>query len=275
LEPASRLAVDTLAGLMTAGFENYVVPLVMSVDRLERMIRCEDIDLEASRAAYVEDEPVAIALVACRGDLRRIAAMGVVVEQRSRGVGRSMLQTVIDESRAAGCSRLSLEVIESNAPARRLYDALGFRETRTVVVGNRVPRLLETDTGGALETIEPAEVGEAMAAGPASDLPWQRAPETIARHTSPARGFRLGEATALTSNETERSVALEAIWVSPANRRRGLGRRMIEALAARYPERVLTVPARVPEELEPEFFRAVGFQPGPLRQREMVLEMLA
>lgn len=43
---------------------------------------------------------------------------------RGRGVGRALIEAVYDEARVAGCPRVYWHTHETNAPARRLYDAV-------------------------------------------------------------------------------------------------------------------------------------------------------
>jgi [ribosomal protein S18]-alanine N-acetyltransferase len=45
---------------------------------------------------------------------------------RRRGIARSLLQEVIAEARAQSRARLTLEVRQSNLPAQKLYQSLGF-----------------------------------------------------------------------------------------------------------------------------------------------------
>jgi ribosomal-protein-alanine N-acetyltransferase len=45
---------------------------------------------------------------------------------RRRGIGKSLLETVIGEARGQGVTRVTLEVRKSNDAAQRLYHALGF-----------------------------------------------------------------------------------------------------------------------------------------------------
>ena len=52
--------------------------------------------------------------------------LAVHPELRRQGVGRSLLQGVIDETRERGLKRVTLEVRKSNAAAQRLYYSLGF-----------------------------------------------------------------------------------------------------------------------------------------------------
>src|SRR5215212_10048406 len=48
-------------------------------------------------------------------------------ELRGRGFGSALLSRVIEEGRAVGAARATLEVRRSNDDARRLYERFGFR----------------------------------------------------------------------------------------------------------------------------------------------------
>ncbi len=74
-------------------------------------------------------------LLAC-GALRELApshgeikSMRTSLDQRRRGAGRIMLAHLLDESRARGYERVSLEtgIAAAFEPATRLYDSAGFR----------------------------------------------------------------------------------------------------------------------------------------------------
>lgn len=64
-------------------------------------------------------------LAAMDGDLANIAVAG---EVRGQGVGRHLLRAAREAARARGVRVLFLEVRESNAGARRMYDGEGFVE---------------------------------------------------------------------------------------------------------------------------------------------------
>lgn len=51
----------------------------------------------------------------------------VVPQRRRGGVARALLQHVVDDARAAGANRVSLQTEASNTPALRLYTAAGFQ----------------------------------------------------------------------------------------------------------------------------------------------------
>jgi len=55
--------------------------------------------------------------------------LAVLPEARGRGLGRELLQGCQRRLQADGITTLHLEVRVGNAPARRLYEGLGWRET--------------------------------------------------------------------------------------------------------------------------------------------------
>jgi ribosomal protein S18 acetylase RimI-like enzyme len=58
-----------------------------------------------------------------------VYAMWVAPDARGAGIGRALLDAVVGWARDRGCGRLVLSVTETNAAARRFYEAYGFRET--------------------------------------------------------------------------------------------------------------------------------------------------
>jgi GNAT superfamily N-acetyltransferase len=61
-----------------------------------------------------------------RGEFE-VAKMGVMAGHQRSGIGRRLLQAVIDTARASGAGRLYLETNHALTPAIRLYESLGFR----------------------------------------------------------------------------------------------------------------------------------------------------
>jgi ribosomal protein S18 acetylase RimI-like enzyme len=61
-----------------------------------------------------------------------VVDIALVPELRGKGLGRELLQEVIDEARSAG--RQVAIYVEHNNPARHLYDRLGFELVDTVGV---------------------------------------------------------------------------------------------------------------------------------------------
>lgn len=60
--------------------------------------------------------------------LLNIHDLAVVPELRGQGVGRALLAAAEESARARGCVKLSLEVLEANTGAQKLYESFGFRD---------------------------------------------------------------------------------------------------------------------------------------------------
>lgn len=67
------------------------------------------------------------ALVAMAPGQFELAKMAVTESARGAGIGRALLQAVIDEARTARVQRLYLESNSALGPALKLYEAAGFR----------------------------------------------------------------------------------------------------------------------------------------------------
>src|SRR5512132_1549756 len=66
------------------------------------------------------------------GDELHVTNIAVDPAVRRKGIGRSLLQGVLDDARQRGLRLVALEVRPSNIEARALYESFGFR-----VVGRR------------------------------------------------------------------------------------------------------------------------------------------
>ena len=274
LQSALTFPVPFLADAFAAGFQGYFVPIPSDPRSFELRVRTEHIDLGESVVAMRDGRALAIALVARRGARSRMAGLGVVPEARREGLGRTLTHRLIEDARARGDRELILECIETNHAALALYQRAGFEVTRRLIGWEGVPTparssASRSDAAGAEEVPLEAAFAALVRYGE-PDLPWQLAPETVAGLTLPVRAYRLGEAYAVIADVGPELRALRAIVVPPSQRRRGMGRRLLGALAAQSPGCPLRVSAVVPETLGAEFFSALGFQRSTLNQRELV-----
>jgi GNAT superfamily N-acetyltransferase len=178
LAPASSLGAGRLAALFTAAYAGYWFPVELDAAGLERMARTSDLDLDASRVAAAAGDPVGVAMLGVRNDAGWIGGMGVVPDHRRRGIGVLLMRDVLDAARGLGLRRVTLEVLEQNEGARRLYERLGFAPIRGLDIWT-LPGGQGVETGAA----RAADVDEALRrirAARAAPEPWQRADETLA-----------------------------------------------------------------------------------------------
>ena len=73
--------------------------------------------------------------------------IGMWVRPRARGrsVGALLVQAVLDRAAALGCDRVRLDVVDGNAPARRLYERMGFVATGVVTAYENAPGGTESE----------------------------------------------------------------------------------------------------------------------------------
>jgi GNAT superfamily N-acetyltransferase len=181
LRSARTLSVGERAELFTAAYEGYVVPMLIDEAALAWMQEKFDFDLDASRIAYRDGDPVGLANLAVRGRDAWIGGVGVVASARRAGVGEALMRAVHEEARSCGVERVWLEVIVENTGALALYEKLGYEVVQDVEVW----------------TLPAAEGEHAGREVPVSDVktqlperhePWQRADGTLS-HYDDVRGL--------------------------------------------------------------------------------------
>lgn len=191
--PAASVSLAEFAEAFTEGFSGYAIPLEVDAPKLSRRVRVDDYDLQHSLVAYDGDERVGMVALAIRGRAGWCGGLGVVPERRGRGVGRLLMRALLERASAAGLRTLSLEVLTSNAPARRLYEGAGMRVVRELLVLERFESQ-ETEPlareGVALEEAEASELLPHFTRLHALAPAWQRdLPSLLVGFT---RGLRLG-----------------------------------------------------------------------------------
>ncbi len=177
LRPATVLTAAELAALFNAGYEGYPFPIELDEAAFTAMAEASDFDLGLSSVAVRGDRPVGVVVLGVRGAAGWIGGLGVVSDERRRGIGRTLMDAVLDAAVAAGLREVSLEVLESNVGATALYDGLGFVTTRMLEVWT-----LDGELGSAAAAEGDFEQAHAwIRANRRHPEPWQRADASLAR----------------------------------------------------------------------------------------------
>ena len=269
-KPVSDYPLPDLTQLLNLSFENYLVPVAFNLSQFLTMIRKDSLDLAASRVLLVDEQPAGIALIARRGWTSRLAAMGIVQGQRSKGAGSRFMRKLVDEARERNDHAMVLEVIEQNENAVKLYQKCGFQSVRRLIGLIRKDAIEKNKT--SLTAIDLREAGSLIAQHGLTDLPWQLAGETIAHMNPPACAYRNGPALVVTSNLAVEHVVIWSLLVEPQARGQQLGVEMLKSVIANHPGKTWHIPAIFPEEFGKLFERA-GFEQEELTQWQMRLDL--
>jgi len=90
--------------------------------------------------AYEGDRLVGFGYILCIVDDAELLRLAVRQDCRRQGVARLLMEKLKQVARERGMTRMSLEVRESNAPAKALYGSLGFEQVGTINNYYRQPK---------------------------------------------------------------------------------------------------------------------------------------
>lgn len=179
IRPAAEVDLQEYVQTLNAAYADYFVPIYLTPQSFRNLVERESIRLEASQAALYGGEVVGTGLLGVRGRRGWIGGLGVVPAHRRCGLGRRLMEALLDAGRALGLESVQLEVITRNAPAKALYDALGFETRRELRVltcaepsAHTPPERLAPGLTFSVE--KPARLLPALERLAAVPRPWQR-----------------------------------------------------------------------------------------------------
>ena len=82
-----------------------------------------------SLVAGTPARPVGFAIMRLGDERAHLILLAVQTSHQRRGVGRQLIEWLVDSAYVAGIASLHVELRASNAPAHAFYSALGFSET--------------------------------------------------------------------------------------------------------------------------------------------------
>lgn len=132
--PASEIPFEDFLDAFNTAYSDYYVPIYMEHAPMLRLIERDGIDLSASWVAKEGGRVVGVGMLAQRGARGWIGGLGVVPSHRGQGIGRGIMDALIQSGHTRNLTEIWLEVISVNHPARRLYDQLGFASIRELAI---------------------------------------------------------------------------------------------------------------------------------------------
>lgn len=123
-------------------YSDYYVPISMTISSFRALMARDDLDMDVSVAAVDDDGSIiGTGLLGIRGKQGWIGGMGVVPERRRQGIGRQMMEYLLERAREHSLDEVKLEVIEKNIGAHKLYSDLGFEDGHMLLVLDRGPQI--------------------------------------------------------------------------------------------------------------------------------------
>jgi ribosomal protein S18 acetylase RimI-like enzyme len=181
IHAARSVSPGERAALFNAAYEGYLLPFHIDEQQLAFMDDAFDLDLDASRIAFRDGDPVGLGNLGLRGEDAWIGGVGVVAAARRSGIGETLMRALHEQAHERGVRRVWLEVIVENTGAFALYEKLGYEVVQDVEVWT-------LSAGDGDHVGRKASVAEVSARLPERHEPWQRAGGTLA-HYDDVRGL--------------------------------------------------------------------------------------
>ena len=177
--PAGRFTMEQLTEAYNQTRVDYLVPMPMSVARLNEYVRVYDVDVSRSVVAVDGDQILGLGMLGVRPGCTWVTRLGVIPHRRRRGVGEAIFLYLLAASDRLGVGLATLEVIKGNEPAHRLFVKWGFHETRELIILRRPPGLPSTVPAGQFRWLDKTEA-LALAGLRPRPLSWINAPASLA-----------------------------------------------------------------------------------------------
>ncbi len=269
--PLTDYSDEQIVGALNTCFEGYVVPVSLTPSVYRWRFGPEDIDPTCSSIYVANGNPVAVVLIARRDCVCHVSAMAVATPFRRQGIGRGVMGHAIAEAKARKDSAMLLEVIEQNPGAVALYKTLEFQVTTRLAGGSLAPVQGGSDQ---LREVDVARVAGLLADQGPEAMPWWIAPASQNPQGASRIGLSLADRCFAIVEDTAREVVIVWTVLTIQNeRRQGHGRRMLQAIQAKYPGKSLRVVGCVPDRIFAEFFAPCGFIADSISQFEMRLAL--
>lgn len=274
---ADRLPADVLVSAINQAYRDYALPVRLLASHVDLMVRWWDLHLPACWVACAGRDPVAVGLLGVRGRHGWVSGVGVVPGWRGRGLGRSVMERLLQTARELHLSRLSLEVLLANEPAITLYQSLGFRIARELLSWERAPeegslpvprqRAQRVDAGDLLRARDQWQRGEPC---------WQTDEPTLWAMVSLLQGWLVEDdgrpmACALTVHEPGH-LAIQDIGIAPGLDPRLAARALLQNLQLLHMDDRITCINVGAEDRLNRAFAALGFR-VMARHYEMVMDL--
>jgi ribosomal protein S18 acetylase RimI-like enzyme len=147
LIPATQYTFEQLVDIYNQTRIDYMVPMPMNAARLVEYVKTYDVSLEHSLVATLTNgEMLGVIMLGVRQSRVWITRLGVIPNTRRLGIGRALLNGVLEQAQKLSIKFCMLEVIKNNIPAHQMFLKFGFREVGELLILRHSPLSKEQHT---------------------------------------------------------------------------------------------------------------------------------
>lgn len=172
VERLAQGQLDEMIDAQNRIFEDYIIPIKSSRQFFIDFLKSVGGDLRNVLVSLDGDQIVGYVNPVYDGEEAWIGGLGVLPSYRGKGIGTQLMLAAEQECTERGVREISLEVIEGNEMAKKLYDRLGYVATRKYLTAEGRPARFE----GFGPMPEPASLAEVVRLHARSygDTCWQK-----------------------------------------------------------------------------------------------------
>jgi ribosomal protein S18 acetylase RimI-like enzyme len=213
--------LDQLVKVQEEAFSDYIIPIKSSKEFFLEFQRSVGGDLWTVLLASDAGKIVGYINPVIDGKEAWIGGIGVIPQYRSSGIGTKLMKSAEELCRNRGVQWISLEVIEGNDRAQRLYEQLGFSFSRKFLSAEGKPIRFE---GFGLQP-KIASFSEVLYLHEKTykDTCWQRRKRAALIQSAKGAEFYRVEGGFVMIRAVETSGFIPFLGVLPEARRRGVG----------------------------------------------------
>ncbi|HCR72185.1 MAG TPA: hypothetical protein DIW23_12125 [Anaerolineae bacterium] len=140
LIPATQYTFEQLADIYNQTRIDYMVPMPMNATRLAEYVTTYDVSLEHSLVAKLANgEMLGVIMLGMRKRRVWVTRLGVIPNNRRLGIGKTLMNGLLEQTQKLSINFCMLEVIKNNIPAHQMFLKFGFREVGELLVLRHSP----------------------------------------------------------------------------------------------------------------------------------------
>lgn len=132
ITPLENIPITEMVTAFNLSFSDYIIPLQLTEQQFRDKLFSEDISLEWSFGAFINDKLIGFMLHGYRNNILYNAGTGVIPEYRGNKFTQKLYDYCLQKANSENITSIQLEVITKNNRAIKTYENIGFKIIRTL-----------------------------------------------------------------------------------------------------------------------------------------------